>query len=217
MDRAYLRVVPLPAGLTPADFYAAMEAATAETPIVLHSGRPLKEVVQANIMSGVVSNLFTVILKETVSGITKPVSDTNYPDLNVQGIPDAAGITPADLPMEIKATTKPLKGGEGHNGHAGWTVVASYVLDEKGNLDFLTLSVAYLEAPPTDWVYLGSKVKEATGTQRTETYITTPSGTAKLRDGLVYWDPRVTISKSMRSARRRVIVVAIPPHSPFYE
>jgi hypothetical protein len=206
MDRANLREVPLPVGLSLDDLYRAMEATVAATPLRLNDGRPLRPFVQSNIHSGIVSNVFTALLKEAGAGIEQPADDTHFPDLR-------AG---ADTPLEIKATTRPWKGGEGHNGHASWTVVAAFDTDATGRIEFLTLCIAYLEA--ADWQYIGSANRAADKkTQRTETYTTTRIGTTKLRDGAAYIDPRASVSKSMRTNRREVITVPIPAHSPFYE
>ena len=203
MNRAYLRRVPLPAGLTLDDLYRAMAATVAQTPLRLMDNRLLKDFVQANVMSGVVSNLFTAIIRESVEGMVQPADNTAWPDLQS-----------ATESLEIKATIHPFKGGEGHNGHGGWTIVASYVLDpDTGVMDFLTLSIAKLER--SDWEYRPSSEKAATGTRRTETFTTLPSGTAKLRDGLAYLDPRAKISKALIRGRQQA-GVPIPPHSPFY-
>lgn len=65
--------------------------------------------------------------------------------------------------------------------------------------------------PGSDWKYVGSKVNEETGSQRTEAYTTTPSGTAKLRHGSVYLNTRsMDISKW-----RREVYVPVSGHSPF--
>lgn len=219
MNRAYLRPgVPLPSGLTPDDFYRAMETLVELTPIKLADQRSLHSLVQRNILSGVISNLFTVTLREVVPSITQPADDTHYPDLEIDGRHPAqdGDAAPTKIPFEIKATTQEWKGGEGHNAHRGWTLLATFMVDEAGKVDFLALCVAHLEGLPADWKYLGSRVKEETGTQRTETYTTTTSGTAKLRDGTLYLDPRMTIGPGLRAARRRVKTVPIPAHSPFW-
>lgn len=203
MNRAYLRPVPLPSGVTLDDLYLAMTKTRDETPLRLASGRELSGLVQANVFSAIISNLFTVLLKESVSGMIQPANHTVFPDLVTES-----------LPLEVKATIRPLKGGEGHNGHAAWTVVAAYLLEPPGTVDFLTLSIAYLTE--ADWQYQGSQTKAPDKrTQRTETWITTPVGTAKLRDGLAYWDPRVAITPALRRERLG-IPLPIPSYSPFW-
>lgn len=202
MDRLYLRDVPLPPGVTLDDLYLAMTKTRDQTPLRLASGREMSALVQANVFSGIISNLFTVLLKESVVGMVQPANQTLFPDL-----------ISASLPLEVKATIRPLKGGEGHNGHASWTVVAAFLLEPDGKIDFLTLSIAYLTEE--DWQYQGSQSKAADKrTQRTETWVTTPIGTAKLRDGLAYWDPRVPISNGLRR-ERLAIPLPIPDYSPF--
>ena len=71
-------------------------------------------------------------------------------------------------------------------------MVACFTLDkESGDIRFVHIMFADLighDKPKADWKYVGSKVNENTGSQRTETYITTGAGTAKLRHGTVYLD-----------------------------
>jgi hypothetical protein len=63
----------------------------------------------------------------------------------------------------------------------------------------------------TDWKYVGSRVNKETGSQRTETYVTTGTGTAKLRHGTVYLDTGVVDITRWRTAA----TVSAPDHSPF--
>ena len=103
-----------------------------------------------------------------------------------------------DGSLEVKTTIKVGKGGESHNGHGGWHLIACYQSDEAGGVRFLHLMCASLndhrsQAP--DWKYVGSRVNAATGSQRTETYVTTPAGTTKLRDGSVYIDPSIDVRR----------------------
>jgi hypothetical protein len=85
------------------------------------------------------------------------------------------------------------KGGESHNGHGGWHLVACFQIEEKtGDIRFIHVMMARLNghiAKDRDWTYLGSKQNLTTGSRRTQTYITTLEGTPKLRDGTVYLDP----------------------------
>jgi hypothetical protein len=182
----------------------AMSELERETPLRLISGRDLSKLVQGNVYSGIVSNLLTAILKETGKNIEQPINDRSWPDLRTGK---------DNEPLELKASTDPWKGGEGHNGHGGWTLVAGYHLMQDGRVLFSTVKVANLL--PEDWKYLGSTVKAETGTQRTETYITTKIGTARLRDGLAYWDSELApLSPAMIASRRRV-ELEIPGYSPF--
>jgi hypothetical protein len=57
-----------------------------------------------------------------------------------------------------------------------------------------------------DWKYVGSKVNEATGSQRTETYVTNGKGTAKLRHGSIYLD-----LERVKHARWRTSLEIDPP------
>lgn len=62
-----------------------------------------------------------------------------------------------------------------------------------------------------DWKYVGSKVNKDTGSQRTETYVTTGAGTAKLRHGSVYLDTEFVNIVRWRTSPD----VKAPAHSPF--
>jgi hypothetical protein len=117
--------------------------------------------------------------------------------------------------LEIKTTIRPGKGGESHNGHSGWHLVGCFSLNkESGQVQFMHIMFADLIGqgkPNADWKYVGSKVNAVTGSQRTETYTTTPAGTAKLRHGTVYLDTAaIDISRW-----RTDTAVKAPPYSPF--
>ena len=96
--------------------------------------------------------------------------------------------------VEVKLTVNAGKGGESHNGHHGWHVIACYNFTDGGDIVFVHVMFAELkghqDANP-DWSYVGSKVNEDTGSRRTETYVTNLKGTTKLRDGSVYMNTDV--------------------------
>jgi hypothetical protein len=117
--------------------------------------------------------------------------------------------------LEVKSTIRPGKGGESHNGHSGWHMVACFKLDkESGDILFVHVMFAELIGhgqENADWKYVGSKVNEKTGSQRTETYTTTPGGNAKLRHGTVHLDTSlINISRWRMDS-----VLPAPFHSPF--
>lgn len=149
------------------------------------SGRPLSAYIQSNNFSGIVSN----ILSDSFSRLTpyKHNHNQRYPDLVCKT--DDNQILAG---LEVKSTICLGKGGESHNGHSGWHMVACFALDKKsGDIRFVHVMFADLIGhgkPNSDWKYVGSKVNEDTGSQRTETYVTTPAGTTKLRHGTVYLD-----------------------------
>lgn len=119
--------------------------------------------------------------------------------------------------LRTKSTIQIGKGGESHNGHSGWHLVACFTIDTKtGSIRFVHVMVAVLNGhnqPEPDWVYVGSKVNIDTGSRRTETYNTTLIGTTKLRDGSVYLDPTAINFKRWRQGRRG----PVPSHSIFAE
>jgi len=172
------------------------------------SGRPLSAYIQGNNFSGIVSN----ILCDSFSRLTpyKHNHDQRYPDLVCKSEKNQliAG-------LEVKSTVRPGKGGESHNGHSGWHVVACFSLDkDSGDIRFIHIMFADLighDKPGADWKYVGSKVNETTGSQRTETYVTTGTGTAKLRHGTVYLD-----TDAIKITRWRTCPdIQAPDYSPF--
>jgi transcriptional regulator with XRE-family HTH domain len=215
-DTAHLRdAVPLPPGLT----RDALLAALNDTQRIIHlmnanllsaGGRPLPQYIQGNNFSGIVSNLLSDSLNRLSA--YRHHSPQAFPDLAYD---DAQGIRGAGL--EVKTTIKVGKGGESHNGHAGWHLVACFRIDDRtGDILFVHVMVADLvghTAPLSDWKYVGSKVNEETGSQRTETYITNLRGTTKLRDGTIYLDPNHVNYRRWRQARDG----EIPAHSIFFQ
>ncbi|MCD4824336.1 MAG: hypothetical protein K8S55_06995 [Phycisphaerae bacterium] len=198
--------VPLPTGLKighleKAMNYTASMIASINRDMCRGIGSPLIQFIQANNFSGIISNILT-------SGLDKysPYKhnhDQRFPDLKNAG----------GMGLEMKAANKAGKGGESHNGHGGWHLIACFELDEEnGNIQFVQLEIAELisnlDEPEGDWHYCGSKVN-ASGSRRTETYYTTNRGTWKLRDGSVYLD---TDKVNYKRWRRQGI--SLPPHSP---
>lgn len=172
------------------------------------SGRPLSAYIQANNFSGIVSN----ILCDSFSRLTpyKHNHDQRYPDLVLKSENNKILYG-----LEVKSTIRPGKGGESHNGHSGWHVVACFSLDkDSGDVRFIHVMFADLighDKPQSDWKYVGSKVNEDTGSQRTETYVTNGVGTAKLRHGTVYLDTEAVDITRWRSSPD----ITPPTYSPF--
>jgi transcriptional regulator with XRE-family HTH domain len=206
--------VPLPPGMEVGHLEAAINAtqtlvARINSNLVASGARPLPGYIQGNNFSGLVSNVLCDALHEYSP--YKRNSDQAYPDLINPNV--TAGGKPVGL--EVKSTVQIGKGGESHNGHSGWHLVACFQIEgANGFIRFVHLMLAVLNGhthPESDWVYVGSKVNATTGSRRTETYNTTLVGTTKLRDGSVYLDPRVVNFKRWRQAR----VGAIPGFSIF--
>lgn len=227
IERAYTDPTPIPtvnpkffitkALLPPQLSTTHVEAALNETHKIIRlinttlkrvSGRPLSAYIQGNNFSGIVSN----ILCDSFSRLTsyKHNHDQRYPDLvcRAEDNHTLAG-------LEVKTTVRPGKGGESHNGHSGWHVVACFSLDrETGDIRFVHVMFADLIGhgkAQADWKYVESKVNKETGSQRTETYVTTPLGTAKLRHGSVYLDTDLVNIIRWRTASYS----NTPAHSPF--
>ena len=201
--------VPLPPGMKLAHLEAAINATQSivsgiNANLLTAGAKPLPEYIQGNNFSGLVSNMLCDALSDHSS--YKHNSHQAYPDL----------INPAaKAGLEIKSTIQIGKGGESHNGHSGWHLVACFQIEPKtGNIRFIHLMFAVLNAhthSEPDWKYVGSKVNAETGSRRTETYNTTPFGTTKLRDGSAFLDPIAVDFKRWRPQRRG----PVPPFSIF--
>jgi hypothetical protein len=175
--------------------------------MTLEIGQTLQSLIQGNNFSGLVSNIFSNAMDE--NSPYKHNHDQKSPDLICNKGNDGAGVG-----LEVKTTNNIGKGGESHNGHSGWHVIACYNFVENGDIKFVHLMFAKLNGhqhPNPDWGYVGSKVNSDTGSRRTETYVTTLTGTTKLRDGSVYIDSSKVNSARWRQARDG----AIPPWSIF--
>ena len=204
--------VPLPEGLTATQ----IEAAANLTQSIIHRinhnmslevGQNLQSLIQGNNFSGLVSNIFSNSMDECSS--YKHNHDQKYPDLI---FPDARN--GKEIGLEVKTTINIGKGGESHNGHSGWHVVACYNFVESGDIKFVHLMFADINGHQTsdpDWNYVGSKVNSTTGSRRTETYNTNLKGTTKLRDGSIYLDTSAVNFSRWRQSRNNFI----PPWSIF--
>ena len=147
---------------------------------LLASGaKPLPEYIQGNNFSGLVSNVFCDALND--HSPYKHNSHQAYPDLINPAV--KKGGKPVGL--EVKSTIQIGKGGESHNGHSGWHLIACFQIESQtGNVRFIHLMFAVLNGhnlPEADWTYVGSKVNAATGSRRTETYNTTLERTGSVR------------------------------------
>jgi transcriptional regulator with XRE-family HTH domain len=208
--------VPLPPGMTLEHLEAAVNAtqgivATLNANLARSGAKPLTEYIQGNNFSGLVSNVLCDALHD--HSPYKHNSDQAYPDL----INPKARERGKPVGLEVKSTIQIGKGGESHNGHSGWHLVGCFQIEAKtGNIRFIHLMFAVLNGhghSEPDWTYVGSKVNEATGSRRTETYNTNLIGTTKLRDGSVYLDPGAINYKRWR--QQRLEDVPPPPFSIF--
>ncbi|HXR03234.1 MAG TPA: helix-turn-helix transcriptional regulator [Verrucomicrobiae bacterium] len=206
--------VPLPPGLKVAHMQRAIDETQRIVSLInanlLASGaKPLPEYIQGNNFSGLVSNILCDAIHE--NSPYKHNSDQAYPDL----INPKVFVKGKPIGLEVKSTIQVGKGGESHNGHSGWHLVACFAIDQKtGNIRFVHVMLAVVNGhnqPEPDWVYVGSKVNVDTGSRRTETYNTTLIGTTKLRDGSIYLDPVAINFKRWRQSRRG----PMPPFSIF--
>ena len=199
----------MPDDLTKKNIFDALQATQELFKLIReNTGVNLSAIIQTNNFSGMVSNVFTKKLSEF--SIYRSNNERVYPDLIHEF--KATG-------LEIKATKKPFKGGEGHNGHSGWHIVVCYNVFDNGDIEFVQVEVADLigyEFADSDWKYLGSR-RNGNNSQRTETYITNRVGTAKLRDGTAYLNfDAIKITPQMKRAREKLSAcLPIPNYSPF--
>ena len=209
LKHEYLRAVPLPEDLTYEDIFKALQDTQNFFAMIReNAGVNLSTIIQANNFSGIVSNVFTKKLSDV--SIYHSYDDQRYPDLMH---------ATKRIGLEVKAANKPLKGGEGHNGHSGWHIVVCYRILDTGDIEFIQVEIADLigyECDNADWKYQGSH-RNNNNSQRTETYVTTKIGTAKLRDGTVYLNPQfVNITPALLNNRKKIAdELPIPPFSPF--
>lgn len=205
----YLRNVPLPEGLTNNNIFTALaNTQNFFTMIRQDANINLSTIIQSNNFSGLVSNVFTKKMSE--ASIYHSYHDQRYPDLMHESKP---------IGLEVKASNKPMKGGEGHNGHTGWHIIVCYLILPNGDIEFIQVEIANLIGYGlinSDWKYQGSK-RNSNNSQRTETYITTNIGTAKLRDGSVYLNTDyINITPNLQQNREKLTTaLPIPPFSPF--
>lgn len=209
VDKALFRPkVPLPLGMKISHLEGAMNAtqsivARINANLMASGAKPLPEYIQGNNFSGLVSNVLCDALHD--HSPYKHNSHQAYPDL----INPSAKERGKPVGFEIKSTIQIGKGGESHNGHSGWHLIACFMIEpQTGNIRFIHLMFAVLNGhsyPEPDWTYVGSKVNETTGSRRTETYNTTLIGTTKLRDGSVFLDPSVVAFKRWRQQRRGTV------------
>lgn len=208
--------VPLPPGMRVTHLEAAMNATQdlvgrINASLLASGARPLPQYIQGNNFSGLVSNVLCDALHD--HSPYKHNSDQAFPDLINRDAKE--GGRPVGL--EVKSTIQIGKGGESHNGHSGWHMVACFQSDSvSGVVRFVHVMVAVLNGhthPRSDWVYVGSKVNATTGSRRTETYNTTLAGRTKLRDGSIYLDPTVVNFNRWRQARDK----APPVYSIFHQ
>jgi len=181
--------VPLPDGLT----LTQLEDAINRTQWLIHrinrnliseAGQSLRSFIQGNNFSGLVSNVLTDSFDKLSS--YKHNNHQKYPDLIQREI---SASPRKRVGLEIKCTINIGKGGESHNGHCGWHLVGCYQFVEQDEIEFVHVMIADLNGHDDKyphWKYVGSKVNESTGSQRTETYVTNLKGTTALRDGSVY-------------------------------
>ena len=209
LSKRYLREVPLPEDITHDNIFRALEDTQDFFKTIREeAGINLSALVQANNFSGIVSNVFTKKLSET--SVYNLNNERTYPDL----LHEAKLVG-----LEVKATKKPFKGGEGHNGHSGWHIIVCYKIFGDGDIEFIQVEVANLigyESENSDWKYLGSK-RNKNNSQRTETYITNNIGTAKLRDGTAYLNAdEIKITPQLQKNREKLsVALPIPKYSPF--
>jgi transcriptional regulator with XRE-family HTH domain len=201
----FRRQVPLPPGMKVEHLQAAMNAtqgliARINANLVTSGAKPLPDYIQGNNFSGLVSNVFCDALND--HSPYKHNSHQAYPDLINPSAKE--GGKPAGL--EVKSTVQIGKGGESHNGHSGWHLIACFtIIPQSGVVRFLHIMAAVLNGhthPDSDWTYVGSKTNATTGSRRTETYNTTLTGATKLRDGSIFLDPTAVSYSRWRQARK---------------
>lgn len=177
--------IPLPQGLTHNQLEAALNRAMA---ILDQIGLdPDAGDIQANIYSGVVSNIVTKAIAEVSDFVQN--KDTQHPDLFDPRLPKGH----RDWGLEMKATKQMNKGGESHNPGHGWFMIVVYQV-VKGKTYIVQVEVAELERE--DWTIHDRNPDS----NRTRTAVTKDYATQRLRANSVYLDPDYVTS--VRSAAK---------------
>lgn len=118
-DEYFRPAVPLPEALSVESLREAMNITQERIfrinlSLIESTGAPLTQYIQSNNYSGIVSNILTDALAQTSS--FEEHHDQEHPDLkSKQGVG-----------LEIKAANRAGKGGESHNGHGGWHLIAGF-------------------------------------------------------------------------------------------
>lgn len=102
--------------------------------MVMEGGLPLQELIQGNNFSGLVSNIFSNSMDQCSP--YKHNHDQRYPDLICKKANNGKGEG-----LEVKTTVNVRKGGESHNGHSGWHVIACYNFLPDGDIAFVQYHV----------------------------------------------------------------------------
>jgi transcriptional regulator with XRE-family HTH domain len=207
-DKYFRPQAPLPADLTVSHIRDAANLTQSiihrmNRNVVIETGVPLQALIQANNFSGLVSNIFSNCMDRCSP--YKHNHNQRYPDLIHKTADSGRGVG-----LEVKLTLNIGKGGESHNGHGGWHVIACYNFLSEGDIEFVHIMFAKLKSHQStdpDWSYLGSRVNTETGSRRTETYTTNGFGTTKLRDGSIFLNTDVIDYSRWRQKR----VALTPP------
>src|SRR2546429_2502346 len=126
VDRTLFRPrVPLPPGMKISHLEAAVNAtqsivARINANLMASGAKPLLEYIQGNNFSGLVSNMLCDAFHD--HSPYKHNSHQAYPDL----INASAKEGGKAVGLEVKSTIQIGKGGESHNGHSGWHLVACF-------------------------------------------------------------------------------------------
>lgn len=210
-SKFFRKEVPLPPGLTSDQLQATLDLTQSivhrlNRNMIAEIGKTLQSLIQGNNFSGLVSNVLSDCFDHCST--YKHNHHQKYPDLIA---PDSRGTGINGL--EVKTTMNVGKGGESHNGHSGWHVIACYNFLGNGDIHFVHIMFAVLNghqhAKAPDWKYTGSRVNAETGSRRTETFSTNAHGTTKLRDGSAYLNTDVVKFSRWRPQR----VGAVPTFS----
>jgi transcriptional regulator with XRE-family HTH domain len=187
------RAVPLPTGLTHDQLLTALNRAMAIlAQIDLMPGKDI----QANIFSGVVSNIVTKAIAECSAFVQH--TDTAHPDLYNPSLPT----THPDWGLEMKAGNEPGKGAESHNPGHGWFMIVIYAVRE-AQTHIVQVEAARLE--DSDWTIH----ERAETSKRTRTAITRSPATKRLRANSAYMHPEYltkTVAAAIAERRQGTVI-----------
>src|SRR3989475_10906461 len=131
--RLLRRGVPRPGGMKVSHLKAAMNAtqsivARINANLLASGAKPLPDYIQGNNFSGLVSNVLCDTLHD--HSPFKHNSDQAYPDLINPSTRERGKL----VGLEVKSTIQIGKGGESHNGHSGWHLIACFKIEEHAGI-----------------------------------------------------------------------------------
>jgi hypothetical protein len=153
-----------------------------------NSQRVLEEMLLANTLSGMISEMLVRHISDSSETLTKNDKVGGRPDLLPVGMYTESLAHAGVHGIEIKASQN-SGNWQGHNPEDGWLMIFRYDISEQASLRFTEILCAYLEK--TDWNFAGRNGES----RRTPTASINKLGLEKLRTNHIYRLPGFGIGK----------------------